>query len=64
MNDVKTPIIVVIALGAFAAIWWFGWFGPVTEMFQGIRENTVSPEDTGDDSQDSFSRSIWSGPDE
>jgi hypothetical protein len=24
-----------------AAIWWFGWFGPVTEMFLQIKRNTV-----------------------
>jgi hypothetical protein len=49
MNDVKTPVFFVIAFVALGAMWWFGWFGPVTQMFQEIRSNTVSSDDPDDD---------------
>jgi hypothetical protein len=33
--------VIVLATAALAAIWWFGWFGPVTNMFLEIKRNTV-----------------------
>ncbi len=45
MNDMKTPVFFVIAFVALGAMWWFGWFGPVTKMFQEIRSNTVTTDE-------------------
>jgi hypothetical protein len=65
MNDPKTAVFFVLAFVAMAAIWWFGWFGPVTKVFQEIRSNTVSTEDPDDDnrSQGWGDRNIFRSPD-
>jgi hypothetical protein len=41
MKDMNMLFVVVLAAAALAAIWWFGWFGPVTNMFLEIKRNTV-----------------------
>ncbi len=41
MSDVKTLLLLVISMGALAAIWWLGWFGPVTEYFLEIKRLTT-----------------------
>jgi hypothetical protein len=41
MNDLKTLFLIVLAFGALAAIWWFGWFGPVAEYFRQVKELTT-----------------------
>ncbi len=30
-----------VAVGAFAAMWWFGWFKPIANQFLQIKRNTV-----------------------
>jgi hypothetical protein len=42
MSDNKLLFCVVAAMGLFAAGWWYGWFGPVTKMFMGIKSNVVA----------------------
>jgi hypothetical protein len=43
MSDNKILIGIVFAFGLLAAGWWFGWFGPMTSAFQGIKKNVVTP---------------------
>jgi hypothetical protein len=33
----------VAAMAGLAAMWWFGWFGPVTDTFLQIKRNTTYP---------------------
>jgi hypothetical protein len=37
----KMLFLIVLAGAALAAMWWFGWFGHVTDMFLKIKQNTV-----------------------
>jgi hypothetical protein len=41
MGESKLLIGVVLVFGALAAMWWFGFFRPVTNMFQQIKKNAV-----------------------
>ena len=41
MSDLKTLFMLVVAFGALAAMWWFGWFGPVAEQFLEIKRLTT-----------------------
>lgn len=41
MKDAKMLFLILLAMGAIAAIWWFGWFGPVTDTFLEIKKNTT-----------------------
>jgi hypothetical protein len=41
MSDFKTLLMLVVAMGALAAIWWFGWFGGITEQFLEIKRLTT-----------------------
>ncbi len=40
-SDYKMLIGILVAMGALAAIWWFGWFGPITEQFLQIKKYTT-----------------------
>jgi hypothetical protein len=33
----------LVVIGAFVAMAWFGWFGPITKNFQQIKSNAVTP---------------------
>jgi hypothetical protein len=41
MDDKKTLLLIVLAMGVLAAIWWGGWFGPITEQFLSIKKYTT-----------------------
>ena len=41
MKDTKLLFFFLLAMGALAAIWWFGWFGPVTDGFLEIKKYTT-----------------------
>ena len=41
MSDLKTLFIMVVVFAALAAIWWCGWFGPVTYYFMEIKRLTT-----------------------
>jgi hypothetical protein len=41
MDDKKMLFLIVLAMAALAAIWWGGWFGPITETFLAIKRNTT-----------------------
>jgi hypothetical protein len=41
MGEKKTLLLLVLALAALAAIWWGGWFGPITEQFLNIKRHTT-----------------------
>jgi hypothetical protein len=41
MDDFKTLLLVVLAFGGLAALWWFGWFGGVHEQLMQIKELTT-----------------------
>ena len=43
MSTGKMFIAAVFLIGAFVAMAWFGWFGPITKQFQAIKKNTVQP---------------------
>jgi len=43
MSTGKMFIAAVFLIGAFVAMAWFGWFGPVTKNFQAIKKNTIQP---------------------
>ena len=33
----------LVLIGAFVAMAWFGWFGPITKNFQQIKSKAVTP---------------------
>jgi hypothetical protein len=41
VKDAKMLFLILLAMGALAAIWWFGWFGPVTDQFLEIKKYTT-----------------------
>jgi hypothetical protein len=41
MSDFKTLLVIVVSMGALAAMWWFGWFGPIAEQFLEIKRLTT-----------------------
>jgi hypothetical protein len=41
MDTGKMVIGAVVLIGAFVAMAWLGWFGPVTKQFQAIKQNAV-----------------------
>jgi hypothetical protein len=38
----KMIIGAVVLIGAFVAMAWLGWFGPITKQFTAIKQNTVN----------------------
>ena len=42
MSDKKLLLVIVLAFGGLAAIWWFGWFGPAIEVLN-IKKYTAHP---------------------
>jgi hypothetical protein len=42
MDTGKMVIGAVVLIGAFVAMAWLGWFGPITKSFQAIKKNSVS----------------------
>ena len=42
MSDSKMLFGVIAAFGILAAGFWFGWFGPISKSFQGIKKNAVT----------------------
>ena len=43
MSSGKMFIGAVVLIGAFVAMAWAGWFGPMTKSFKAIKNNTVQP---------------------
>ena len=43
MDTGKMFIGALVLIGAFVAMAWFGWFGPITKNFQQIKQNAVTP---------------------
>lgn len=41
MKDSKTLFLIVLAMGALVAIWYFGWFGQVIDTFRQIKKYTI-----------------------
>jgi hypothetical protein len=41
MSDKKTLLLIVLSMGILVAIWWGGWFGPITEQFLAIKRYTT-----------------------
>jgi hypothetical protein len=41
MSDLKTLLLLVLAMGGLAAIWWFGWFGPVADQLMEVKRLTT-----------------------
>ena len=38
----KMIIGAVVVIGAFVAMAWLGWFGPITKQFTAMKQNTVN----------------------
>jgi hypothetical protein len=38
----KMIIGAVVVIGAFVAMAWMGWFGPMTKTFTAIKQNSVN----------------------
>jgi hypothetical protein len=38
----KMVIGAVVLIGAFVAMAWLGWFGPMTKQFSAIKQNSVN----------------------
>jgi hypothetical protein len=42
MSTGKMIIGAVVVIGAFVAMAWVGWFGPMTKQFKAIKQNSVN----------------------
>jgi hypothetical protein len=42
MSTGKMFIGAVVLIGAFVAMAWFGWFGPMSKTFGAIKQNSVN----------------------
>jgi hypothetical protein len=41
VSDKKLFVLFVLAMGALASGWWFGWFRPIAEQLRAIKNYTT-----------------------